>query len=187
MKKFLLSTAVAAALGGLAGTAAADDYNDHIAFHNDVLFYTFIVTQASQLTAWTDSYASGANFDPIVAVWHQGQLLAQNDDNPTVAPGQSYFDAGITGLDLQPGSYVFSIGAYANFARGPTLADGFIYDGQTPIPLSQWCEPATGCNPGPHVSLHWNLSPVPEPASFGMMSAGLAVVSATVARRRRRK
>jgi hypothetical protein len=169
-----------------AAGAHADSYNGQIAWHNDVIHHTFVVGETSDLMAWTDSYLDGVNFDPIVAVWYNGEQLVQVDDDSSIAPGQTMFDAGLRLYGLAPGTYLFTIAAYDNFANGTSLAAGFRFDQQVPLPLAQWCQPASNCNMGPDVTLNWALAPaVPEPSTWVLLVAGGALVGAAALQRRR--
>ena len=162
--------------------AHAGDHSARIAYHNDVIQHSFTVDERSNLVAWTDSYLDGLNFDPIVAVWRDGELLAQVDDNSSIAPGQTRFDSGLRLYGLMPGTYLFTIAAYDNFANGTTLSAGFMFDGQAPIPLAEWCQPASYCGMGGDVSLHWTLDPVPEPQAWTLLLAGMALIGAAASR-----
>lgn len=165
--------------------AYADTLSSQIAYHNDVIHHSFVVDQLSNLVAWTDSYGDGVNFDPIVAVWRDGVQIIQVDDDPGIAPGQTRYDSGLRAYALTPGTYLFTIAAYDNFSVDSALASGFSFDGQAPIALADWCEPASGCNMGPDVRLHWTLNPVPEPSAWAMLSLGGALAGAAAWRRRR--
>ena len=182
---FLRNTA-AVALCAAACVAHADSLDSHIFFHTDVIYHSIILEQASDLTVWTDSYMGGINFDPIVGVWHNGMQVGQNDDNPTIAPDQTRYDSGLRLHGLAAGSYVFTIGAFDNFSNSNQIGAGFRYDGQTPIAVTDWCEPASHCNMGPFVKLNWTAMPaVPEPATWMMLAAGLGLAGAAVRRQRR--
>jgi hypothetical protein len=147
-------------LSPLACAAHADaTYEGHIAYHKDVAYHRFILISPGTLRIWTDSYNSGANFDPIIAVWRDGTLLAQNDDNPVFTANQTSYDAGIALLNLGAGSYVVTVAAYGNVARATTMGGGFRYDGQAPIRLDTWCQPFSHCKMAPHFSLHWTVTP----------------------------
>lgn len=168
-----------------AAAAQADAYDGQIAWHNDVLQHAFVVHETSDLVAWTDSYLDGANIDPILAVWHDGVLFAQVDDNPYIAAGQTMFDAGLQLYGLAPGNYLFTLAAYDNFANDAGLASGFRFDGQVPIPLAQWCQPYNNCDMGGQVTLHWTLAPaVPEPSAWALLMAGGVLIGAVLRRRR---
>lgn len=133
---------------GTLAQAADFDFEGYINYHNEVDYYYFTLSTDSTLVEiWTDSYDSGAHFDPITALWNTGTgaLIAQNDDNSSIRPAdQTSWDSGIVLSPLSAGDYFFTIASYANFASGTNIADGFAYDGQTPIPIEQWWVYAPG-------------------------------------------
>ncbi len=180
----LLATAVAAP-----GYAADFSFSGTIQTQKDVIEIPFTLLQdATGVKVWTDSYLNGVNFDPITAVWKDGVRVGQNDDNATIAPGQTKFDSGLKFSSLSAGNYLFTIAAYNNFAVGNLLSQGFTYDHDAAIPLSSWCEPASHCGMAPHWSVHLTgvdgaTAPVPEPGSYAMLVAGLGLLAA-VARRK---
>jgi hypothetical protein len=147
-------------LSALAFGAHADSYDGHIAFHNDVAYYSItITTPGSGLLVWTDSYINGANFDPIVNVWYKNARIGQNDDNPGIdMANQTRYDSGIRFGNLAVGTYVFTVSAYGNFSAGTNIGNGFVYDNQAPIPLDIWCQPASHCDMAKHFSLHWQVN-----------------------------
>ncbi|GGC20476.1 DVUA0089 family protein [Pseudoduganella buxea] len=176
--RFFRKTAAAILCVAAVCTAHADSLDSHIYFHNDVIYHSIILEQASNLTVWTDSWLNGRNFDPIVAVWRNGNLLGQNDDNSSIAPGQTALDSGLRLYGLNAGTYLFTIGMYSNFANGATLGQGFRYDGQAPQAVSI----------GPFVRLNWDSAPVssvPEPSTWAMLAAGLMLAGAAARRQRR--
>jgi hypothetical protein len=147
-------------LSSLALGAQADSFDSHIAFHNDVSYYSIQITQPnSSLQLWTDSYINGANFDPILNVYYKKNRIAENDDFPGIDPAnQTRYDSGLRLTNLAIGNYVVAVTAYGNFSAGATLGSGFVYDGQAPIGLDAWCQPASHCDMAKHFSLHWNIN-----------------------------
>ena len=194
--KFKSIALVAALTSAMGAQAAQFDFQGDIATHKDVIQINFsLLTSATNVKVWTDSFQSGVNFDPITAVWSQTNtgwnLIGQNDDEASIAPGQTYFDSGLIFGNLSAGNYLFTIATYNNFANGTTLAQGFRFDNQAAIPLALWNQPANGVNKGTHYSVHLSgvdgaVSAVPEPESFAMLLAGLGIVGA-LARRKNRK
>lgn len=161
-------------------TARADmfDFGGYLEYHNEVDYYYFsLPTSSTSVEIWTDSYDNGAHFDPITALWDgpTGNLIEQNDDNPGIRPAdQTIYDSGISLPSLTAGDYFLTITRYANFASGTNIADGFAYDGQTPVPLLN----CYGCY---HLNLSYIDAPapgpvVPLPGAFllGMLGLGTA-------------
>lgn len=193
LKPLALVVALTAAMGA---QAAQFDFDGNISTHKDVIQISFsLLTDATDVKVWTDSFQDGVNFDPITAVWSQSNtgwnLVGQNDDNANIAPGQTRFDSGLTFANLTAGNYLFTIATYNNWAVGTTLAQGFTFDSQAAIPLSEWVQPANHGNMGSYYSVHLSgvdgaVSAVPEPESFAMLLAGLGIVGA-LARRKNRK
>src|SRR3954452_8620069 len=135
-----IATAVNAAslTASFTGNLATDD--QHQLFNFTV---GGISSQDVTLRSW--SYAGGTNaagqvipaggFDPILAVFDSiGTLIDQNDDGGcglvAADPRTGRCWDSFLNLLLAPGNYTVSISEYNNFANGPTLADGFLQDGQ---------------------------------------------------------
>jgi hypothetical protein len=190
MEAFLIAKKIlvaALAVASTAASAATFHFTGNIANHNDVIQTTFTLdAAATNVRVWTDSFQNATNFDPITALWNAttGELISQNDDNPNVNPGtQTYWDSGFNIASLDAGTYYFTVATYNNFANGSNIADGFLYDNQAPIALSNWCQPANHCNMGTYWSV-WldgvssavnpDNNQVPEPATLGLAALGLA-------------
>jgi hypothetical protein len=150
------------------GTLASDASIDYV---------DFTLTTSSDMLAWTSS--ASVSFDTLLSLFSRdsGALLTVSDDVdnpfPQVALGQSPLDAGIAVTDLAPGAYRLVISASPNAPAGALLTDGFT------VPMG------TGSIPG-----DWALDlavveaqPVPEPETWAILGAGLALAGAI--RRRR--
>lgn len=138
-------------------SAATFTFSGNIANHNDVIRVDFnLAADATNVRVWTDSFLAtgptqtgpGTNFDPITALWNAdtGARLGENDDNATIAPGQTYFDSGFSLASLTAGNYFFTMATFNNFSNGTNIAQGFSFDGQTPIAIADWNQPANGGN-----------------------------------------
>lgn len=180
---------IAAGLALVATTsanAALINFTGTIEYHNDVVYTYFTLEEdATNVRIWTDSFLDGENFDPITALWSgDGSLLAENDDNAIINPEtQTRFDSGFVLDTLAAGDYVFTVATYRNFAVGDELSDGFAYDGQLPIALADWDQPANDRDMGPNWSI-WldgvdsasnpdDPASVPEPGSLALIGLGM--------------
>ena len=110
-------------------------------------------------------------------------MLGQSDDNPFVAAGQTYYDAGMTFANLAAGNYRVTVAPYDNFANGTLFSQGFQFDSQ----------PIASHGRGTFFRVNIDgvdsaspVSPVPEPATYAMLLAGLGLM-AGVARRRKKQ
>lgn len=150
---------VAISLFSLANVAQAAtfSFSGNIANHNDIVRVDFaLAADATNVRVWTDSFLAtgptqsgpGTNFDPITALWNAdtGARLDQNDDNPSIAPGQTYYDSGFSLATLTAGNYFFTMATFANFANGTNISNGFAYDGATPIAIADFNQPANAGN-----------------------------------------
>lgn len=154
---------------------------------NEVAFFDFSLSSlTNNVRAWTDSFQSGVNFDPIIAIWQQSGSdwlqVGQNDDNASVGLGQTYYDAGLSFASLAAGNYRLSLSPFNNFSTGTLLSQGFIYDSQAPqshgyagnffrVNLS-------------NVDSASPVSPVPEPETYAMLLAGLGLMVGFARRRK---
>lgn len=184
MKRLL----AAALLGLSAANANALDFTftGSLEHREDVAFFDFsLASLTTDVRAWTDSFQNGVNFDPIIAIWQQvggdWSLVGQNDDNPGVGPGQTSWDAGLNFVSLAAGNYRLSVTPYDNFANGSLLSQGFRFDGQSGI----------GHGRGDFFRVNLSnvdsadvVSPVPEPETYAMLLAGMALVAGAARRRK---
>ena len=120
----------AISLLGLSSIAQANSYTfiGNLANYNDVVKINFSLAQAaSNVRVWTDSFMNGDNFDPIVGLWNgtTGAKIAENDDNDTIGPGQTYFDSGFKLTSLAVGDYFLTVASFPNFTKGENFSDGF--------------------------------------------------------------
>ena len=117
-----------------------------------------------------------------------------NDDDATINPAtQTFYDSGFSLPTLAAGNYVFTVATFNNFSNSLNLSDGFNFDSQTPIALSEWEQPANARNMGTSWSV-WldgvddaSGSPIPEPSTYALMLGGLGLVGFMAARRRARQ
>jgi len=184
--KYLAASCLLAA--SATSQAALINFTGEIEYHNDVVYTYFTLNQdTNNVRVWTDSFQNGDNFDPITALWSgDGNLIAQNDDDASINPDtQTYYDSGFNLSFLEAGNYIFTVATYNNFAAGNSLSDGFNFDGQNPIPLADWDQPANDVNMGPNWSVWLDGADsasnpgaddpvaVPEPGTLALIATGL--------------
>jgi len=181
------------ALSGLSalGAQAADfNFTGQAVFNTDRIQLSFSLdADSTGVKVWTDSWRSGLNFDPVVAVWGKTLsgyvLLSEVDDDDTLGSGQGSFDAGLKFDTLAAGHYLVTLAASPNYANGTTLTAGFAFDGQTPVALADWTQPSNNPNTNDQKGGYWSLhlsgvtqaAPVPEPSSWALLVTGLAVAA----------
>jgi hypothetical protein len=186
MKKFLAVALLS--LSAASANAASFTFTGNLENRNDTTHFDFSLANIStSVRTWTDSFLSGVNFDPIIAVWQQVgldyQLLGQNDDNASVAAGQTYYDSGLTFANLAAGNYRLTVAAFPNFANGTLFTQGFQYDSQ---PISSHDRGTFFRVNIDGVDSASSVSPVPEPETYAMLLAGLGLM-AGIARRRKKQ
>jgi hypothetical protein len=184
--KYLAASCLLAA--SATSQAALINFTGEIEYHNDVVYTYFTLNQdTNNVRVWTDSFQNGDNFDPITALWSgDGNLIAQNDDDDSINPDtQTNYDSGFNLSFLEAGDYIFTVATYNNFASGNSLSDGFNFDGQNPIPLADWDQPANDVNMGPNWSVWLDGADsasnpgaddpvaVPEPGTLVLIATGL--------------
>jgi len=190
-----LSLATLALGTSLAAQSADFDFAGQLVHHKDVVQFDFSLATAGTVSIWTDSWQSGLNFDPQLALFDGSHALQTvfADGGDSVSPATAgYFDDGQTFAPLAAGHYRLTLSAYSNDPVGPNLAQGFSHDGAAPIALADWNQPGYDINANDQKGGVWRVhlsgveqaAVVPEPASVLMMLAGLLGVVA-VARRRK--
>ena len=169
----------------LPAAAANFTFSGNATYNTDVVKVAFTLSaEATDLRAWTDSWAAGLNFDPTLTLWAKSgtthQWVAANDDNDGVGADQGAYDAGLAPASLAAGRYLITLGAAPNYANGDLLSDGFAYTGTRPILISEWNQPGYDINANDQKGTFWRLnlagvdsaSAVPEPATFLLMLLG---------------
>jgi hypothetical protein len=147
--------------------------------HHGVIRLPFTLGEdADDFRLWTDSYLDGLNFDPLVALWTEdGALIHWNDDDADIHPAsQSFADAGFALGGLLAGHYLLTLTLSENTPLGNFLADGFRYDGDSPVALS------AGRNWSVWLTASQGSGSVPEPALLSLFGAG-ALAAACAGRR----
>jgi hypothetical protein len=179
--------AAAALLSICASASFADDIRSGtIGFHNDVVSIDFTLNSGGAFSARSTSWNYGVNFDPAAGIWQwtgsDYTLVSWNDDDDLSAfDPAGNFNFRIDAI-LAAGNYRLTLVASPNSPSGTLLSQGFAADGETPIALIDWTQP--GSNPnfpdqkGGFYSITFagadTVAPVPEPATWLILGAGLA-------------
>ena len=191
MKRFLKAAVAATVLaaGSASALAANVSFTGHLAAANDVQLFNFTLNATSNVTLRTWSYAGGVNaagsaigaggFDPIVSLFFgsgsTALLIGASDDGFGVATDSSTgsaLDSLLDSFGLGAGTYTVALTQSANFANGPTLADGFLgagnpgFDGRS----STWALDFRGVS---------TATAVPEPTTLVLGLLGLVAMGAT--------
>lgn len=177
--------AVLAILFGHANVAssASFTFTGNLTHHNDVVRIGFTVAnESTDVRIWTDSFMDigseeqprGTNFDPVTALWfaETGELIEENDDNADIAPDQTAHDSGFSIGFLGAGNYMLTLATYENFTLTNNISDGFTYDNEEPILISDWDQPENlGNLRGTFWRLHFEGVDSVTPASVPLPSA----------------
>lgn len=156
------SLALAAATIAIAGTASAASFSftGNLASDDDRVGFGFTVGAASTVTLRSYSYAGGTmldgtivaagGFDPILSLFDAtGTLIDTVDDGPEPVPADpvtgARFDTHFVEA-LAPGDYQVFVSQFNNFANGPTLSDGFLYDGAPTFTSTFLCSNGRFCD-----------------------------------------
>lgn len=186
----------------ISSASAAMDYDffGTLPNHNSVLRFQFDVATSGDRTFFSSSWDDGG-FDPMLGLWTlAGNLIYFQDDGgnsgSTLSNGISYthgrWDSYYT-VNLVPGSYLLTLSTYDNFNNGNLLSQGFTMDGQSPIPITTWDQPANGFRTDAYAFHILNVDravidpnvPTPEPSTVILMGLGFAALA--VMRRQRQE
>lgn len=189
-------TIVSLALAALSFNAQAALYNfsGNIVNHKDLVIVDFSVAAGNSVSLWTDSWQSGLNFDPQLFLASGGTIVnTDNDGGSAIDAAAGFYDAGLQFTAQSAGSYRLVLNASSNDAIGTTLAQGFAYDADAPIKLSDWNQPGYDVNKNDQKGGFWSLhlngveraSLVPEPAHWMLLLTGLLALAVTQRRSKR--
>jgi hypothetical protein len=180
-------TAALLSAAALSSAQAADfAFSGQAVYNTDVVRVSFsLAADSNGFRAWTDSWAAGLNFDPVLQLWAQSgndyRLITEVDDDDRLGAGQGSLDAGIQLATLSAGQYLLTLSAADNYANGTTLSAGFMLDGSVPIALADWTQSSSNPNFPDQKGGLWSVklnsvdqaAVVPEPASWALMGLGL--------------
>ncbi len=136
-----VNAAAPASASTMSGTLSTDD---------QVVQFTWNLSQASNVVAYTDSYAS-AGFVPVLSLFDgtTGAFITSNGGDASCSHGRM-MDAG-TGIcndayltaSLAKGTYTVALSEFFNYPNGPNLSNGFSQTGTGNF-TSSVCSGASG-------------------------------------------
>ena len=191
--KQLLTFALAAL--SLSAQAAVVTFSGQVVNHNDAVVIDFSVAAGSTVSLWTDSWQSGLNFDPQFYLARAGTIVNEdNDSGSLVEASAGFYDAGLQFIAAAAGTYRLVLNASSNDKLGTTLTEGFTYDAEAAIQLSDWNQPGYDVNANDQKGGFWRVNlngveqaaVIPEPGSLALTLAALLSI-ALVVRRRQQK
>ena len=216
MKMRVLGLAIAAALSlasALPASAASFSFTGTFSGDADVRYYSFTLGSASSVTIRSLGYGGGTNatgqsiaaggFDPVVALFDGAgtYMHVTGDDDgagSTIDPSTGAAYDPLFTVNLAAGTYTLALTQSFNFANGPTLADGFLFDPTTDAHFTAdyigcgaagFCD-ATGAARSNAFALDIvgvdAASPTPLPGALPLFVTGLGVFGAATYRRRRK-
>lgn len=182
MRAFKIAFVIA---GLTAGSAFASDFSftGNFENNNEVQPFFFSVTKpVASVTLQTLSSDGGTNaagtvipadgFDPIITLFDaiSGRVIAYNDDGSL-----SGFDS-LLQRDLGAGDYVATVTQYDNSFVGPSLSDGFQGTSFAGLDFHEphWALDILNASSA-SVEVPY-ISPIPEPETYAMLLAGLALL-----------
>jgi hypothetical protein len=189
------------------GTAYASSvtYSGSLSSDDQVVDYTWTLAQNSQVLISTDSYGGGTSngmtqpaggFVPVISLFNSMDTLIASDGADGTCQGSMKVD-GVTGMCddaylntyLAAGKYTVTVSEFFNVANGPTLADGFLMQGQGNF-TGATCGTTGGfyeTDVSPCVQrdakYSVTLSTVPEPATLCLVAIPLLAFGAARVRR----
>jgi hypothetical protein len=215
MKKHLLGLAVAASLSLLStfpASAASFSFTGTFSGDADVRYFSFTLASASNVTISSLGYGGGTNsagqtiaaggFDPVVALFDGSGTymhVTGDEDGAGAATDPSTGAAydPLFSVNLAAGTYTLALTQSFNFANGPTIADGFLFD---PVADAHFtadfisCGAAGFCDAtGAARTNAWALDivgvdaafPTPLPGALQLFATGLGAFGFAAYRRKR--